>query len=327
MLRAYGSIASRQQGADRLVYNEEDLRRVIWQAVDPNYKDVRPSTIRLGADIYLTKPISLKAAQYNITINGGRRFSLIESGSFTPKNSGFFSLEAGATSDIEFQSLKFEISTVDFIFKCDPTSTVNDINLVDCSLDGYVGSIKMFSEAIVATDVKIYLDEAAAFSLGPSGVNFTGTLQLSSYFDFNYFQTRPILARNNLGVGFGTTGPLMSADINGGLRLRPKSVTLSGSNPVITVGDQTVFEIYFDGTESGTLQLTPPAFSSSGAMIILYFTAATLMKVDDVLSPAAGNAIIDVNKNHTAKSPNHHDTITFIYIGGRWAEVSRSENG
>jgi hypothetical protein len=57
--RAYPAISSRQQGADRLVYNETDLRTVLWQAVDPAFEGERPSTIRLAADIYLTKPIEL----------------------------------------------------------------------------------------------------------------------------------------------------------------------------------------------------------------------------------------------------------------------------
>lgn len=324
MLRAYGPINTRQQGADRLVMNEDDLRRVLWQAVDPNYTGVRPSTIRLGTNIRLSRPIELKAAQYNVTIDGGLRFAIEEAPGFQPKNSGFFVLETGQTSDLVFSNLLFSILTVDNIFVCDTSTTVNDINIINCSLDGYVGSVSMFSQPITATDVKVLLDEAAAFSVGPSGTIFTGTLQLASYLEFNYFNTRPILSRNNVGVGCGTTGPLLSLDVNGGLRLRPFTVTLGGADPTIDVGDKTTFQIFFDGTESGTLQLTS---SYTGHVIVLYFAqASSNMVVDNVLSPAAGKAIIDVNKNNNSKHPTIHETITFMYINGRWVELCRSEN-
>ena len=323
-MRAYGPINTRQQGADRLVMNEDDLRRVLWQAVDPNFTGKRPSTIRLGGDIRLSRPIELKAAQYNVTIDGGYRFALVESPDFSPKNSGFFVLEDGQTSDIEFLNLLFEILTVDNIFECTSSTTVNDINIINCSLNGYVGSIRMFSQPITATDVKVLLDEAAAFSVGPSGTVFTGTLQLASYLEFNYFQTRAIFSRNNVGAGFGTTGPLLSVDINGGIRLRPFSVTLSGADPAITIDDKTTYKIFFDGTESGAIQLTS---SYEGHVIVLYFAdASNNVTIGDVPSPAPGNAIIDVNKNHHSKHPSIHEAITFMYINGRWVELCRSEN-
>lgn len=322
MVRAYGSIASRQQGADRLAFSEDDFRRILAQAIDPNYTGVRPSTIRLGSDIVLSRPISLNPAQYNITIDGGRRFGIRESRGFV--GSGLFNLAAGQTADLDFVGVIFHVPTVSNLFFCDAASTANDISLTNCNVTGYTGSIRMFSAAIVAFDINIHLDDAAAFSIGPAGINFTGVLQASSFFEFKYFETRPIIARNNLGVGFGTTGALRSVDINGGIRLRPFSVTLSGADPAITIDDKTTYKIFFDGTESGAIQLTS---SYEGHVIVLYFAdASNNVTIGDVPSPAPGNAIIDVNKNHHSKHPSIHEAITFMYINGRWVELCRSEN-
>ena len=330
MVRAYGSIASRQQGADRLAFSEDDFRRILAQAIDPNYTGVRPSTIRLGADIVLSRPISLNPAQYNVTIDGGRRFGIRESRAYT--SASFFILSEGQTSDIEFVGIIFNAPTVANIFGYTGSAAsinVVDISLINCNVIG--SGIQMFGGAITAFDVNIHLDDAATFAIGPVA-NFTGVLQVSSFLEYKYYEKRPIIARNNLGVGFGTTGALRSVDINGAIRTRPEAVTLAGANPVLEsvdttygVGDRTFFNITVDNaTATGTMQLKP---GYDGQIIILYFAnSSTTMVVDDVLSPGSGLSVIDVNKNHTSKKPVHHETITFIYVDSRWVEVCRSEN-
>lgn len=328
MLRAYGPINTRQQGADRLVMNEDDLRRVLWQAVDPNFTGKRPSTIRLGADIILTRPIELKAAQYNVTIDGGRQFDILQSRTYNYE--GLFVLEDGQTSDIEFVGVTFRMpnavlgSTARNIFDCSLSSTVNDISLLDCAVEENIVSVRLFSASITAVDIKVILDEITAFSINPGSVgNFSGILQNTTSFQVWYYESRPVMTvlglLGNSGVGFGTTGPLLSVDIDGGMRLRSASVTLSNNDPTLTVGDRTTFSITCDATSTGTIQI-PAGYT--GQLLVLYFAAVdagSTVKLDDT-------ATVDVNKNHIAKKPIVDETVTFMYLNGKWRELCRSEN-
>jgi hypothetical protein len=327
-MRAYAPVAKRQQGADRLAYNEDDLRRILWQAVDPNFAETRPATIRLGADIVLTRPIKLYPGQYNVTINGGRRFKIRESKDFS--GNGFFQLADGQTSDIEFVGITFHMPTAVNIFECQSATTVNDVSLIECNATGYTGSVRLFSAAITATDVKVILDDATAFSVGPSGTVFTGKLQVGTLLDFNYYETRAIISRNNVGIGFGTTGPLRSVDINGAIRTRPETVVLTGNDPVLEssdtafgIGDRTHFIAEIDSTNSGTIQFK---HGYDGQIIIVLFSvdpAVTVnVELNDVATGGTYAGVHVTKKNH---KPVNHDVVTFIYHDGEWCEMARAE--
>lgn len=317
--RAYNARSSRQQGADRLVYNETDLRTVLWQAVDPRYEGERPSTIRLAADIYLTKPIELGAYQYNVSIEGSGRFAIAEGGTFS--GSYLFGLPDGNISDIDFIGVTFSTTTVALLFNGSILTAVDDFVLNECSLELGV-PLAMFQKDILITSTKIDFDDypPAHFFIiqDPSGSgDFTGLLSVGPYL-FQYESKVPIIFRSNFGVGFKTENPQTAVDINGGLRIQSDSITLSGANPVIDTTDRSFFSITIDNaTATGTMTMTA---GKTGQIVVLYFlNSATHMVIDDTLT-------MNVGKNYHAKKPTQDETISFIYINGKWQELCRSEN-
>jgi len=244
--RAYPAISSRQQGADRLVYGEEDLRRVLWQAVDPNFEGERPSTIRLGADIYLTRPIELGAYQYNVSIEGGGRFAIAEGSTFV--GTYLFGLPSGSISDVDFVGVAFATDNVALLFGGDSSTAVSDFIFGECSLDLGV-SLMMFQQDIVITSTRIdFDDEPAAHSfvvqVGGTGT-FTGVLSIGPYLA-QYELSTPIFHRTENGVGCKEENPLLALEVNGGFSVKSASVTLQNANPSIVVGDRTTFNIYID---------------------------------------------------------------------------------
>ena len=317
--RAYPAISSRQQGADRLVYSEDDLRRVLWQAVDPTFEGERPSTIRLGADIYLSRPIELGAYQYNVSIEGSGRFAIAEGGTFI--GSYLLGLPDGNISDIDFIGVTFSTTGVALLFNGSSLTAVDDFIFEECSLDIGV-PLAMFQEDILITSTRIDFDDypaAHSFVLqAPTGVgDFTGVLSVGPYLT-QYESKVPIIARSDDGVGFKEENPQVAVDINGGLRIQPESITLENANPSITVGDRSFFNITIDNaTATGTMTMTA---GQTGQIVVLYFqNAATHVIVDDTLT-------MNVGKNYHAKKPTQDETISFIYINGKWQELCRSEN-
>lgn len=319
--RAYPAISSRQQGADRLVYNETDLRTVLWQAVDPKFEGVRPSTIRLAADIYLTKPIELGAYQYNVSIEGAGKFAIAESQSFS--GTYLFGLPDGTISDIDFSAIKIELITVALLFSGSSLSTVRDFGFQECSLTLGLPT-QMFHQDVDVLSTIVDLDDyppAHSFILGPgifggSGT-FTGIFSVGSHLS-QWESLVPIFVRNDVGVGCRTDNPALALDVDGGFAVRQTSVTLENLNPLITVGNRTTIQISINNaTATGDIQLTN---GTAGQVLILYFTnTSSSLRLSD-----GGN--IDTNKNHHSKLPLAHETVTFIWLNGKWREIARSEN-
>jgi hypothetical protein len=315
-MRAYAPIVKRQQGADRLAYNEDDLRRILWQAVDPNFSGTRPATIRLGADIILTRPIKLYPGQYNVTIDGGRQFGFKEARNFV--GNGLFEFDSVSTSDIAFIDTSFHVPTVQNLFLCSASTVIDDLSIENCNITGNTSTLFIFSVGLTLTDSKLHFDNLSLnvfFSSTPA--TFTGSLRFS-YIEAIYNQSHPIITRTANGVSFGVEGPQLAVDIGGGMRMRPASVTLAGANPVLTVGDRSVFEITIDNaTATGDMDMTA---GEDGQIVVLYFiNTATNMRLSDY-----GN--IDVNKNHSSKHPLQDETVTFIWLSSKWREIARSEN-
>jgi len=129
LLRAYPPIADRQQGADRLVYNEDDLRSVLGEALT----DGSVSTIRLGADITPTRSFVL-SGNYGVTIDGGSRYGFVAAATVTLTE--FFTVAAGVTVEgIAFRGCGFT-AFPDLIIRCaDATSTLRRVDFHDCYAD------------------------------------------------------------------------------------------------------------------------------------------------------------------------------------------------
>jgi hypothetical protein len=319
--RAYPAISSRQQGADRLVYTEDDLRKVLWQAVDPKFEGERPSTIRLAADIYLTKPIELGAYQYNVTIDGAGRYAIAQSELFSGGH--LFGLPSGTISDIDFDTIRFKVTTVAVLFNGDSGTIVNDFNFRECFVE-IGGFTQMFQEDVSVLSANIDLDDfppAHSFVLGP-GVSggsgtFTGTFSVGPYLS-QWESLVPIFSRTSTGVGCKTESPNLALDVNGGFAIQGQYLELEGADPVITVGDRSLFSLSVNNiTATGTIQITSGYY---GQILVLYFSNASLhLTLDD-------NSTVDVNKNHVAKKLTQNETVTFIYVNGKWREICRSEN-
>ena len=316
--RAYPAISSRQQGADRLVYNETDLRTVLWQAVDPAFEGERPSTIRLAADIYLTKPIELGAYQYNVSIEGGGKFAIAEGSAFV--GSYLFGLPSGGISDVDFIGVTFVTENVALLFNGSSSTAVEDFIFEECALEIGV-SLMMFHQDAVITSTRIDFDNdppAHSFVVQAGGTGtFTGVLSIGPYLS-QYELSTPIFHRTSTGVGCKEENPLLALEVNGGFSVKPASVTLQGANPSITVGDRTAFNIAIDNaTATGTMTLTA---GQTGQIVVLYFQdTASHMVVNDT-------STMNVGKTYHSKKPTQDETISFIYINGKWQELCRSEN-
>ena len=335
--RAYPAISSRQQGADRLVYNETDLRTVLWQAVDPAFEGERPSTIRLAADIYLTKPIELGAYQYNVSIEGGGKFAIAEGSTFV--GTYLFGLPSGSISDVDFIGVTFDLATITTLFGGLKSTAVNDFNIHECNLILAAPTV-MFDSTVVMTSSTIDFDEyppAHSFLVGTS--SFTGTLTVGEVLT-QYRDSETVFSRNPTGVLCGDGASEHSLRVDGAVVLERAFETLSGADPLLQVGttsyvdNRSMFFIALNGT-SGTLQIAPPRNPRNGYIISLYFyslTGANTVKIDDVTSPISGGSYIQINKNHAGHQPNLHFSITMLFqqIAGAsfptWVEMARSEN-
>ena len=327
--RAYPAISSRQQGADRLVYSEDDLRRVLWQAVDPTFEGERPSTIRLAADIYLSRPIELGAYDYNVTIDGAGRHRLGHAAGYTHGYLiGLPALGNGTLSNMTFNGVIFFLRIANDIFGDGSSATVHDFNIHECTVVSdslTVPSLsKVFDSTVNATSSNIQFDEFSGISLGTA--RFSGLFEAGGLDGvhvgptlYHYRDSDLIFSRSSSGVrcGTGNTSEL-SLRVDGGAKIIPHSITLSGSNPSIDVGNKSCFDITIDNaTAIGTMTMTA---GQAGQVVVLHFqNAATHMIVDDTLT-------MNVGKNYHAKKPTQDETISFIYINGKWQELCRSEN-
>ena len=327
--RAYPAISSRQQGADRLVYGEEDLRRVLWQAVDPNFEGERPSTIRLGADIYLTRPIELGAYDYSVTIDGAGKYKIAHSAEYTHGYMfGLPPLADGTIYNVTFSGVEFSLKIANDIFGGDRSSKVHDFNVHECTVTSETFSVPAFSfvfdSTVNATSSNIQFDEFSGISLGAS--RFSGLYEAGGLDGihvgptlYHYRDSQLIFSRTPGGVrcGTGNTSEL-SLRVDGGAKVIPHAVTLSGNNPIVTVGNRSCFDITIDdATATGTMTLTA---GQVGQIVVLYFqNTATHMVVDDT-------STMNVGKTYHAKRPKQDETISFIYINGKWQELCRSEN-
>ena len=342
--RAYPAISSRQQGADRLVYNETDLRTVLWQAVDPAFEGERPSTIRLAADIYLTKPIELGAYQYNVSIEGGDKYSIAHADGYT--GLGYlFGVASGTTSNITFDGITFKVSgQLQSIFGGDNGGIVSEFALYDCFTENvnFAYTTKVFDSTINARGCDINAAAALGFfSLGAATFGGTITYATPALGGSATFEQKStygdIFSRGVPGVVCGNGATNISLTVDGGLLLSEfDDEELDGSDPTISVGNRTYINVKCSSTSSGSLFLS--GAKGLGHVVTLIFgfvDASSSLTISD-------NTSVEVNKNHPGHRPDGGHSITFIYSKFanpaspgtftspnyilRWVEIARSEN-
>lgn len=341
--RAYPAISSRQQGADRLVYNETDLRTVLWQAVDPTFEGERPSTIRLAADIYLTKPIELGAYDYNVTIEGAGKYKIAHSAEYTHAYVfGLPPLADGTIYNVTFSGVEFSLKIANDIFGGDRSSKVHDFNVHECTVTSETLSVPslsfVFDSTVNATSSNIQFDEFSGISLGTA--RFSGLFEAGGLDGvhvgptlYHYRDSQLIFSRSSSGVrcGTGNTSNL-SLQVDGGVRIIPGNITLSAApttDPLIAVGNQSHIIVEINNNPTGNINLTP---GFEGQILVLLFNVDPAVSVGVVLTdletgtanaPVVGGAEIHVTKNNHA--PLNHDIVTFIYHDGEWCEMARGE--
>jgi len=336
--RAYPAISSRQQGADRLVYSEDDLRRVLWQAVDPTFEGERPSTIRLAADIYLSRPIELGAYDYNVTIDGAGRHRLGHAAGYTHGYLiGLPALGNGTLSNMTFNGVIFFLRIANDLFGDGTNATIHDFNIHECTVVSdslTVPSLsKVFDSTVNATSSNIQFDEFSGISLGTA--RFSGLFEAGGLDGvhvgptlYHYKDSDLIFSRSSSGVVCGDGATSMSLTVDGGLRTVPDdSITLSGLDPAVQVGNRTHFVLEVASSASGELNLS---HGQEGQIIILLFNVSVShsLVLTDLSTTTAPHPRTGYAEIHTTKK-NHsilnHDIVTFIYHDGEWCEMARGE--
>lgn len=329
--RAYPAISSRQQGADRLVYNETDLRTVLWQAVDPAFEGERPSTIRLAADIYLTKPIELGAYDYNVTIEGAGKYKIAHSAEYTHGYVfGLPPLADGTIYNVTFSGVEFSLKIANDIFGGDRSSKVHDFNVHECTVTSdsltVPSSSSVFDSTVNATSFNIQFDEFSGISLGTA--RFSGLFEAGGLDGvhvgptlYHYKDSELIFSRSSSGVVCGSGATDMSLTVDGGVEITPPDIlTLTGSNPNITVGNESVI-ILSDGGASG--QATIADGKGSGHILLLTFNGTGAHGYQIHSNPTI--------KLHSNFNPSGNDTLLLVWIEFNstdkyWLEISRSHN-
>jgi len=123
-------------------------------------------------------------------------------------------------------------------------------------------------------------------------------------------------------VGVNVSAPATTLDMDGGLTLRPSTVSLTADNQVVSAADRSFISLSSDdGTASNrTFVLTQS--TSAGQVLTIEWTGTNAGElVDDSAQSGAGN-----HRLSATWTPTQHDTISFISNGTDWLETSRSTN-
>lgn len=147
--RVYPTISGRQQGADRLVYNEGDFRRVLAEAA----RTAEAATIRLGGDIFITTPIVLPATTFDLLVEGAGKYGFRCASGFSATE--MFRVGPGIgslLSGILFHGLTFEAPPVKLARLVAARSTTFSVSWVDCTLERIERIVQPLSGSVAWRD-------------------------------------------------------------------------------------------------------------------------------------------------------------------------------
>lgn len=299
---------------------------MLWQAVDPDFEGERPSTIRLAADIYLTRPIELGAYQYNVIIEGGDRYSIAHADGYT--GPGYlFGIAPDTTRNITFVGITFKVSgQLQSIFGGDNGGTVREFALYDCFTRNvnFAYTTKVFDSTINARGCDINAPAAfGLFSLGAATFGGTITYDTPTLGGSAAFAQKStfgdIFYRGVSGVVCGSGATDISLTVDGGVKITPSTLTLTGSSPNIPVGNES-FIILSDGGTSGHATISNG--KGTGHILLLSFTGGTGSHGYQIHKRHSGSNI----KLHSNFHPSDDDTLLLVWANGAWLEISRSHN-
>lgn len=342
--RAYEPVVSRQQGADRLVFSEDDLRRALAEIVNGG----QIGTIRLGSTIRLTRSIALAGISYGVIIEGGNRY-----GFTLEKSTGateFFHIGTRAVSDFTLSGLFFEstftsVATLPVIFRStDGNASLTRLVMRNCNLAQATPVFKADTGSMTVADGE-FLGNILDIS-GSGSAKFGTAVYLRCSFLRNYGISSPSLfapmeaegaagSEENSAIATSLKGThTFAAQLAGGfesftndafridkyLALKWQSTTLNSAGPTLDTTGATLHRLTLGASCSGSLTLG--AGATDGQLIVLLIVGATgtLTLTDGAAGTrfqGAGNFSCTLN-----------DTVTLVWdeTTDKWYEVSRSVN-
>jgi hypothetical protein len=312
---------------DRVVSTEADF------IVALTSKNV--GTIRLADDIVLRKPITLSGT-YNTVIDGGGRFGF----KIGRKNTAnyLFDLASNTVADLIFVGVVFDVSG-SFVFMADDSTAIaNNFQFQNVDLIGTLFGKRGASHATVNN-----ISLQVRYAQGTEGIiAYTGTISYNNVSGGGaYYHLRTDLRTRH--IMFGGTN-VLSADSYAKIeaystgaatgefiiqrtgsymhteqtQVAPtlKSITLSGSDPVIDVEQYTNIRITTSGPTSGNASFS--AGIVTGHQVLVIFEGTQGYSI-----PASGTF-----KSHSNFNPGDHDTLLIVWNASHnhWLEVSRSNN-
>lgn len=350
--RIYGAINQRQQTADRLVYNENELTRIIAQGALGEI-----AIIRLAADIILTKPLALPAASYAIVIDGGGRYGLSTESGYA--HTELIQFADRSINDILFRNCSF-IHTGTALERLISTDggLYFGLNFENCRLtkikriiqtDGSQIRIRssMFTDVTMSglalSDVSnigsAEFDECLfmrCYAFLPSNTirriaisDLSGSTRLVCIDAGPPANTSAIsllaFADSSLYGLEITTGLTVGQEITVGtvFATTPVEVTIDSANPTLTVSS-TLIKLSVGASCSGNLTLGDG--SIDGQQLTIWVAGFTGGGAFTLPNSAANN--VRLNTASGAWTPTIRDTMDLVWIAsdGNWTEKSRSAN-
>jgi hypothetical protein len=138
----------------------------------------------------------------------------------------------------------------------------------------------------------------------------------------------------NIQLGYGNskvainTVPLASStslDVNGGLSLHPGVFTITSANRTITVGDKSFISIY-NGSQPSAPNLVLTNGLTTGQVLIIHADMGNGTSGFDITENGFAGNFSNTDVNGTGFRMNANNTMSFIWTGVIWVELSRSNN-
>lgn len=308
--RAYEPGVDRREGADRLVYDEEDFRAVLGSVALG--EDV--ATIRLGADIILSRPVRLGSIEYDLVVEGGGRWGFKAADASV---TCFFEVNTEQVSDLAFSRVRFigDGTTPAAIFHAaGAPASLERVSFDRAALEGITQVIAADAAGVVWRDSALTFEEDAGAAVGP--VTFTGVVALSDGTTSYFVASESVLSITAAGLGVGgVDAPQGGFELGSALLLTPRSVTIQSTGATLTPGDRTYLRVTHTSAAGGNITIAPGV---AGQLLVLEFVsvAGTASYADGI-----GNLVLA-----SGFTPTAGDTLTLIFNGTSWVELSRSVN-
>ena len=185
----------------------------------------------------------------------------------------------------------------------------NFLNITSTGLVG-IGNVTATNLFQVSTN---YIVVTANGSVGIGNASPTNLFQVSS---------NSLAVSVNGFVGIGDNSPLLGLDVDGGLAIQDSGtiVDITADNQAVTIGNRSYLRLSSNNGTNTNRSFTISNGLRSGQILILEWTHAT----NEGELQDAGNVRL-VNA-WPANNNQLNDTLTLIFNGTNWVEISRSAN-